>query len=420
MGGHLRGVLVQRCWIVTRRALLLFTCAIGLQAPAQADPRPKVQWARVALAGEFEQIPKVMPHVHALFARREFRERFQQRAHEAVAALASSHPSFDIAVNENLTQADDAYALSLVLAGEAVSLVGVEDVVDASYELQALVLIANVSKDPQKQRIVASYPVRLRHRTIFREGSQPTDDDARTIFRAMLLGEGAVGAADLVSLWQERLRRVTLRERDVWLSVAPIRFAPEALREANLDPAKAAEVSFRATSIIEANLSRTANIPIVPSGYDGALEQLTLNFADRGVVAFRNPDPSSVVDLTVYGLRAVRRQEAMTRETKFLVAHGGGFQLDYSQLDGDRQKTNEFSMRLKAVQIRSYSGASADARRVDDATAFAALIMNFAEQLSSSLTPADANWLEQAKADTETRSVQELVLLTRKLPMRRP
>jgi hypothetical protein len=289
-------------------------------------------------------------------------------------------------------------------------------VVDASYELQALVLIGNVSKDPQRQRIVASYPLRLRHRTVFGPGRQPTDEDARRIFRAMLLGEGVEGAGDLVALWQERLTRITLRERDVWMSVAPLRFSPDALAEARLDADRAAELAFRATSIIEANLSRTANIPIVPSGYDGAVEQLTLHFADRGVVAFRNPDPSSVLDLTVYGLRAIRKQQAMTSESKFLVAHGGGFRLDYSRLDADRRKNSEFSMRLKAVQSTSYSGATADARRIDDASAFSALIMNFAEQLSSSLAPADPKWLEQAKADSEQRSVQELVQLTRKLP----
>jgi hypothetical protein len=214
------------------------------------------------------------------------------------------------------------------------------------------------------------------------------------------------------------LQQVKLRERDVWLSVSPIKFAPEALAEAKLDAARASDLSFRATSIIEANLSRAADIPIVPSGYSGALEQLTLNFADRGVVAFRNPDPSSVIDLTVYGLRAVRQQQAMSRETKFLVAHGGGFQLDYMRVDADRKKRSEFSMKLKSVQTRSYSGTTADARRIDDASAFAALVMNFAEQMSTSLTPADAKWLEQAKADSETRSVQELVQLTRKLPTR--
>jgi hypothetical protein len=169
--------------------------------------------------------------------------------------------------------------------------------------------------------------------------------------------------------------------------------------------------------VIESNISKAANIPIVPGGLDSALDTLTLSFADTGVVAFRKPNPSYTLDVAVYLLASRSAEEAMTRERKFSTGYVGGFQVDYSSVEADRSLTNELSLRLQKQGFISYIGMSRDARKFDNAEQFARLISGFADELSSNLIPANLKWLEQAKAGSEKKTPAEMAKLIRgKLP----
>jgi hypothetical protein len=390
----------------------LFLCS---QPYAAAQSPQTVQWGGVSLAGEFAQLPRLMPTLHELLTTEEFKQRFHVRATQAVVKAAASHPSLRILVNEQISQEDDSYALTFALSGESVTSITMEQATYVDYVVQALLLVANVSKDPDRQRIVSSYPVGVRYTHAYPDGRKPDPRDRKAIIAGMLMGE--MGKADLVDAWQTRLGEVSLRERDEWIAVAPLKILPDAQRQGGFTKDQADAVSFRVSSVVEGNISRAADIPIVPSTFDGALETLTLSFANRGVLAFRKPNPSYLLQVSIYGLGSNRVQEAMTRERQFAVAYGGGFQVDYFSVDPDRRLTNELSMRLQSVQSVTYIGTTEDARRASDADMFSRLIAAFADEMSSNLIPADRRWFEKYKASSEPKSGREMArLVAAKLP----
>jgi hypothetical protein len=231
----------------------------------------------------------------------------------------------------------------------------------------------------------------------------------------MLLGQ--LGKADLVAEWQKRLEKVQLREREVWISVAPLQILPEAQKQGGFTKEQADRVAFKVSSAIEGNISRAADIPIVPSNFDGALDTLTLSFADRGIIAFRRPDPSFTLQVSIYALGSRTAEEAMSRETKYAVAYGGGFLVEYFSIDPDRRRVNELTMRLQSLQTITYLGSNKDAHRATQADMYSRLISGFADELSNNLVPANERWLEKYKASSEPRSPRDLARqVTSKLP----
>jgi hypothetical protein len=376
-----------------------------------AQSRTKVQWAGVSLAGQDGQLPRLMPATFGLMTP-EFQKRLDRRVAQVVKELDASHPSMTFLVDEQMLQGDDSYALTFALAGESITSVTMEDKEYADFVLQALVLIANVSKDPNKQRVVASYPIQVRRTVLIPDGRKPTVEDGRQVFAELLMGIG--GKIDLVAEWRDRLRDIRLREREVWISVGPLKIPPEVQVQAGFKKDLADATTFKVSSVIESNISRSANIPIVPGSLDSALDNLSLSFADRPV-AFRKPAPSYLLDVSVYILASSSGEEAMTRERKFVTAFVGGFQVDYSSVeeDPDRKLTNLLSLRLQKQGLISYIGATKDARKYDNAEQFSRLISGFADELSSNLIPANVKWLEQAKAGSEKKTPAEMAKLVR-------
>ena len=381
-----------------------------------SEHKTQVQWAGVSLAGDFEQLPALMPTLHALIVQDDyFKKKFEQRVVQAVTESAIGHPGLQILVDKQMRQGDDAYALSLVLAGESITSYAVEDTTFVDFVVQALVLVGNVSKDPMRQRIVTSYPVQVRYQNAYPHGTRPSAEDSKTVVAGMLMGH--TGRADLVSQWQKRLGQIRLRERDDWVAVAPLQIRPEAYQQGGFSKTQADRVAFKVSSVIEGNISRVADIPIVPSAFDGALTALTLSLADRGILAFRRPDPSRVIQVSVYALGSHTAEEAMTREKKFAVAYGGGFLVEYFSIDADQRKNLELGMRLQTVQSVTYLGASRDAHKASAPDMFSRLISGFADDVSNNLIPVNVNWLEKFRASTEPRSANELAkLVTSKLP----
>lgn len=406
---------------LNRRTLLsslLAGCVATRAKHAYAHDRKLVQWAGVSLAGEFSQVPQVMPTLYALLAQDSiFQEQFSLRVAQGVRQSAATLPSLHILVDEQVRQGDDAYALSFVLAGESITSYTIEQSTFVDFVVQALVLVGNVSKDPSRQRIVASYPVQVRYQHAYPDGLQPSRDDRKSVVAAMLMGQ--VGKADLVIEWQKRLGQTRLSESDVWVAVAPLQILPEAQRQGKLSNDISNRISFMVSSAIEGNISQAANIPIVPSTFDATLNQLTLSFADRSIVAFRKPDPSHVLQVSVYALGSSIAEESMTQEKKFAVAFGGGFLVEYFSVNADHQRKLELDMRLQRVQSVTYLGSSLDAQRASAAEMFARLISGFANEMSNKLIPPDARWLDANKAASESRTGNELAQLAAvKLPNR--
>lgn len=409
---------------IDRRALLAGLAATPLAVYAHAAERRDVQWAGLSYLGAFDEARAVMPVASGLIGNPAFSEALQTRLARAVAE--TSHPALNFVVDRALAWGDDSYALAFALAGEAVTHVKVEEATEASFELQALVLIGNVSKDPQRQRLVGYYPLRVRHRTVYPDGRLPTAEDARRTFASMLTGDRQDGVADLVAEWQSRLSRVRISERDKWVALSPIKFSPEAQSEAKLSAADAWAISARATSLLEANISRFAEIPLVPNLRTGegqtpagVADKLTLSFADGGVRAFRNPDPSDILDFTVIALKSAVVEQALSQQKRIALVFGAGVQVDSARIAPGGSREHQLSIRLKHVQSRSFIGASSASRQIDNRTAFGALLMNFAEQMSTNLVKVDRRWLEIAKADSDTRSVDDLArLLRERLPFR--
>lgn len=409
---------------IERRLLLAALAAAPLAAYAQSPDRRDVQWAGLSYLGSLDEAKSLMPVVMSLVGDPTFSQALQTRLNQAVAGTA--HPELHFVHDRLAALGDDSYALAFALAGESVTHLKVEEVTEASFELQALVLIGNVSKDPQRQRLVGYYPLRVRHRTVYPDGRLPTAEDARRAFTSMLMGDRRDGVADLLAEWQSRLARVRINERDKWVALSPVKFSPDAQAEAKISAADAQAMSVRATSLIEANISRVAEIPLVPfprtgsgDAPAGAIGHLTLSFGDRGDLAFRNPDPSDVLDFTVTALKTAVIEQALSREKRIALVFGAGVQVDYARVAPDRSKVPELSVRLKHVQSRSFIGASSASRQIDNRAAFGALLMNFADQMSTNLVKADRRWLETAKADSETRSVDDLArLLRERLPFR--
>jgi hypothetical protein len=360
-----------------------------------------------------------MPAVHELMTQDAgFAQRFQTRVTQAVSQKTNLASGFQILVEDQMRQGDDAYALTFVLAGESVTAYAIEQTTFVDYAVQALVLVGNVSKDPSRQRVVTSYPVQVKYQRAYPDGRLPAPQDRKAVIGGMLLG--TLGQADLVTEWQKRLDKVQLREREVWIAVSPLLVLPAAQKQGGFNQEQVDRVVFKVSSAIEGNISHAADIPIVPSSFGGALDSLTLSFADRGIVAFRRPNPSYALQVSVYALGSHTAEETMTRETKFAVAYGGGFLVEYFSIDPDRRRTPELSIRLQSVQSVTYLGTSKDAHRATQADMYSRLIAGFSEELSSNLVPANVSWIEKYKASSEPRSPRDLArLVTSKFPVPR-
>jgi len=378
--------------------------------------RKSVQWSGVSLVGSFEQLPKLMPTVFDLYINNaEFRKQFDLHVSQNLVAVSKNHPSLEILIDSQMRQGDDSYALTLALAGESVTSVTIEQTVFVYYTIQALVLVANVSKEPSRQRIVTSYPVQVSFQEAYSDGRVPSPQDRVGAISKIMMG--TAGRANLVSEWSRRLSEIQLREREVFITVAPLRILSDAEKQGGFRKDQLESLAFKVSSVVEGNISKAAGIPIVPYSSEGSLNEMTLSFADRGIRAFRKPDPSYLFQINVFGLGSKALEEAMTREKKFAVAYGGGFEVEYFYINPDKNREKLFSVRLQSVQSMSYLGRSRDSRKASDSDMFSRLISAFSDELSSNLIPANLKWIERSKASSEPRSPQEIVnLISTKLP----
>ena len=213
-----------------------------------AQDLPRIAWAGVSLAGDFELAPKLMPNLYGLVVSDgSFLKNLENRLDKNI-NNSKGYADFVIAGRdqEQLRQGDDSYALSFVLAGESITTYTIEQTAFVDYVIQSLVFVGNVSKDPSRQRIVTSYPVQVKYQDAYPVGQEPSAEKKKEMIAKMLLGE--VGQADLVAEWQKRLEQIKLREKQVWISVAPLTISPDAQKQGGFSKEQADQVAFKVSS----------------------------------------------------------------------------------------------------------------------------------------------------------------------------
>ena len=126
-----------------------FLVCVVLFQGVHAREKSVVQWVGLSLAGDYSRLSKLMPTLYDLVARDlKFQKQLSDRVEQAVSEVASGHPSLKILVSDQARQGDDSFALTLALAGESVTSYRQGSTTHVDYVIQALVLVANVSKDP--------------------------------------------------------------------------------------------------------------------------------------------------------------------------------------------------------------------------------------------------------------------------------
>lgn len=405
----------------TRRRAIGSGLCLAFASPiiSFAKEREKVQWAGVSLAGQWESASILMPAVHSLIIDDAFRLKLNDRVTSVLRGQSGFQSRFEFVTEGALSrQGADAYALTLAITGEFVSSVeamGADGVPfqELSVRLRGLVMMANVSMDPMRQRVVCSYPIRTAYRTRLPGATKVKAQETRRIIESMLMGELGPNS-DFVAKFKERVPMLMVRERDEWVTVSPLRITPEVASRSGLSTKQQEHATALASSVLEAGISSAANIPIVPASADGSLNELKLSFADRGGMAFRNPDPSFSLDVSVYVLASQTAEQQAQTLRGYVTRFVGGFQVDYSKIDGDKRRDTVVSLRLQKQAAITYFGSSVDARKFEIGDQYLALITLFSEDLVQNLIPANEKWLDQHRAGSETKSARQMFELIRK------
>ena len=410
---HLKPCLIRSVRIRAILSLILFLIlSTGLVSPARA--KTTLYWSGVSNLGKIADLADEMPHIHDLFYNDlQFKQRLDSRVRNVALGSTSDHPEFRV-VDELGIMQDDSFALSFVVSGAFFDSAKLESKLHVNYGLQAIVLIANFSKDKKKQRVVASYPIQVRFRHLYEDGVAPTYEEIRGKFASMLMGSN-VGEADLVKQWAKRLQNVSLKNANQWIAIQPLEFTENAIKQGGFSEVQRKATIRRATSIFEGNLSTKANIPLVPMSLDDSgLTEVFLTFANRedAEKAFQTPKPSYVFKVTLYGLRSAKVQETAINESKTGLAFGGGFLLQMFYVEDETPKGNlveEFSVKLQSIESISFLGN----RNFNDPEQFSILVTNFMDGLSSHLIPLNFSWIADHKAKSEHRDARDIEIIMR-------
>lgn len=383
-------------------------------------PIENVQWVGVSVEGSPQRLKAESPTVYGLVIEdKRFNARLNERAKNALLGAASSQKRFRFITEGALSREDsDSYALTLVITGEFITVAEVTGADGQVFQeinarIRGQVMLVNVSKDPVRQRVVCSYPLRAAYRDRLGAGQSLGEQKKREIVAGILMGQFGSNA-DFVEFFKQRVPDLAVRAQDEWITVEPLRISPDAAKEAGLTNRQVQLAGTLSSAVIAAGISTAANIPIVPSSSDGAIQEVSLSFAGRGGMAFKNPDPSKSLDVLTYVLSSESAQAKGLRTSKFITMYLGGFEMNFSSIDPDDKKKKPLvSLRLRRLSTTEFYGNSVNDRKINQGDQFVALITAFSEDLSNNLIPANQKWLEQSKAGSEKKSVREMVKLIR-------
>ncbi len=380
--------------------LLFFTSFVACGNENQGEVT--IQWVGPSFVGESVAISSNFPVIHELFQDQSFKTALSKRLSDALAHLRSVRKDLVIVDNKLLLQADDSYMLSFAISGENVQSQLVDDKYSISYELQALVLVGNLSKDPQRQKIVSSYPVRIRFEDI--SDHEPTFADRKNIFNKLLLNP-TDNMPDIISAWAKRAELIKLREKSVWLKV--YFDIPESV-SVELDTTKEDKnaIILRSLSLLEAGVSQSLDIPVIPFSA-GHTNQMVLSLANTDASAIFKLSPADyTISLNARALKfiAVTKQGAGGERTGH--AYGVSFTLNFfaEPVDDYGVRNSIFEAILKRVDTVLYSGN----RRLPKAQQFARVINNFVYEFTQNLGKPDTKWIAISKSDDEKKSAESI------------
>ena len=384
-------------------ALVIF-CS---QSFAQSPPT-QIQWAGVSFVGDAATVHQVFPISFGLTRNAAFAEALEKRLKESLEKITPGRPDLKIVTDRYVEQSDDTYVLSFAIASENVDTQQIDSQLYSYYELQAIVLLLNVSKDPLRQRVVTSYPVRIRWQDIV--AREPDVATKQSVFQQLFLSPTS-DMPDLIAEWGVRVASLKFREKNVWLRVAPLEFAEAASATLKADRHTQAAITLRATSLLEAGISKHLDIPIIPFSPSQATNKMTLTLANIDAVkSFVLAPADYQLKVKVNQLREVNANIASEGgATQKGVAFGAAFtvQMLKESLDSGGAPEVLFETVLKRmdkVEIREVNGEW----KLSSMFQFSRLIGNFNHELASNIVKPDESWITRSKSDKETRSSSDI------------
>lgn len=384
-------------------SVLVIFCSLSF---AQSQPTP-VQWAGVSFVGDAATVHQVLPISFGLTQNPAFAAALGERLTQILDKIKPSRPDLKIVTAQLLEQGDDSYALSFAIAGENVDTQQIDSKLYSYYELQALVLLLNISKDPHRQRVVSSYPVRIRWQdSVAREPDAATK---QSVFTQLFLPTPTSDMPDLIAVWGDQVASLKLRENQVWLRVAPLAFTEAAQATLNADRDTQAAITLRATALLETGLAKHLDIPIIPFSPNQATNRMVLSFANL------DAPQSFVLASADYQLNVIVKKlgEANVNvpseggAPQKGIAFGAAFAVQMLEEHPDGTPEVLFETVLKRVDrvvIREISGGW----KLPSVHQFSRLISNFNHELASNIATPDEDWVTRSKSDKEARSSSEI------------
>jgi hypothetical protein len=334
-----------------------------------------------------------------------FKNRLSSRLGAAVRALQAGRPDLEIVTQDLRAQGDDSYLLAFALDGENVETQLVDDRLSVAYELQVLVLVLNLSKDPSRQRVVTSYPVRVRYHDL--ASAEPTPAQQREVFDR-LLSSPAAGMPDVVDAWCKRALAIKLRERQSWLRVRSIEFTESAATHLAATADQAAAIAQRATSLLEAGLSSALDIPIIPHSPGRVPNRMALSLANVDASqTFQLAAPDYSVGVTVRDMRLVSANgKTAGGHVQTGLAYGALFvaRLDEEAADAGAGPKRLLEAVFKRVDTVVFTGA----RRLSTPQQFSKVVANFADELAANIASPDVSWITRSKSDADKKAPVEI------------
>ena len=377
-----------------------------------ADP-VKIQWAGVSFLSPPGEQPSLAPILDRLLTDPATRSKLDQRIKVALAGVDAASPNWELATELEL-QGDDSYMLTFAIAIENVETASSGGLSSTSYEIQASVLVANLSKDASRQRIVTNYPVRVRFNTIDESLQDPRRQ--ASAFEEMLISPTAE-MPDLVDLWAARARDIELREKKVWLRVAPLSFGSEAraaldrLAVSPDDQEILQKIQLQGSALLEAQISEQLDIPVIPFGAKGEMERMMLHFANVDASkSFKPPNPDFSIVVDIRALRhAVTPSLSAGGNALEQQVFGGAFVVSLiSEISDPSQPGQDLVPPLQLRRLDATDRYAAGTRQLATLPQFRKLVSNFSNELGQTFSRADPNWFKTARSDFERRDPKTL------------
>lgn len=398
-----------------KRYLILAYILAALGNPQILSAEPvAVQWAGVSFLSPPQDTASLAPTLQQLMRDKALQAQMDARIRSELASVGEKQNQWRLVSDQLMTQGDDSYLLTFAIAMENIETVSSGNLTGASYEIQASVLVVNLSKDASRQRIVTNYPVRVRFNTL--DAEAPDAQERKKIFQKLLLSPSPE-MPDLVHQWALRAENIELREKKVWLRVPPIHLTAEArstldsLSGDNDDRAIVKQIEMQGSALLESQISEKLDIPVIPFGARGEMEAMTLQFANLDASqSFKPPNPDYSVRLEVRALRhAATQSESGSGLALEQQIFGGSFLVSLIAESPDPNLPgHDLAPALQLRRIDSTDRYAAGTRKFSQLLQFRKLVGNFTYELGQAFFKADTNWFKTARSDFEPRDPKQL------------